>query len=115
PIERIRWRRARCAPAPRRPMAEVKLPTVGVVVTCFNCRDYIADAIRSVAGQTLRDFECVVVDDASTDDSGDVIQQLLIELADPRFSLVRLERNVGQTGATRRGLARTRATFVCFL
>ena len=41
--------------------------------------------------------------------------QLLDELADPRFSLIRLDKNVGQTGATRRGLAATRATFVCFL
>jgi glycosyltransferase involved in cell wall biosynthesis len=96
-------------------MAENKLPAVSVVVTCFNCRDYIADAIRSVARQTLHDFECVIVDDASTDDSAAVIQQVLVELADARFTLVRLERNVGQTGATRQGLAHTRATFVCFL
>jgi glycosyltransferase involved in cell wall biosynthesis len=96
-------------------MAEIKLPTISVVVTCFNCRDYIADAIRSVARQTLRDFECVIVDDASTDDSAAVIQQVLVELTDARFTLVRLERNVGQTGATRQGLAHTRATFVCFL
>jgi glycosyltransferase involved in cell wall biosynthesis len=97
-------------------MAEDKLPKIGVVVTCYNCRDYIADAIRSVARQTLRDFECVIVDDASTDGSPDVIQQTLDGLADPRFRLVRLEKNVGQTGATRRGLALlTNVTFVCFL
>lgn len=92
-----------------------KLPTVSVVVTCFNTRDYIADAIRSVARQTLKGFECVVVDDASTDGSAEVIQRTLGELADPRFSLIRLERNLGQTGATRRGLAETKGTFVCFL
>ena len=51
-------------------MSEAKLPGISVVVTCYNCRDYIGDAIRSVARQTLRDFECVVVDDASTDDFG---------------------------------------------
>ncbi len=96
-------------------MADTKLPKISVVVTCYNCRDYIGDAIRSVARQTLHDFECVVVDDASTDDSAAAIQQTLDELADPRFSLLRLEKNVGQTGATRRGLAATRATFVCFL
>jgi glycosyltransferase involved in cell wall biosynthesis len=96
-------------------MADTKLPKISVVVTCYNCRDYIGDAIRSVARQTLRDFECVVVDDASTDDSASVVQQTLDELADPRFSLLRLEKNVGQTGATRRGLANTHATFVCFL
>ncbi len=96
-------------------MSDAKLPKISVVVTCYNCRDYIGDAIRSVARQTLRDFDCIVVDDASTDDSAAVVQQTLDELADPRFSLLRLEKNVGQTGATRRGLAVTRATFVCFL
>jgi glycosyltransferase involved in cell wall biosynthesis len=92
-----------------------KLPKISVIVTCFNCRDYIADAIRSVARQTLRDFECVIVDDASTDDSAAVIQQTLDELADSRFTLVRLHKNVGQTGATRRGLQLTKAPFVSFL
>lgn len=96
-------------------MSDSKLPKTSVVVTCYNCRDYIGDAIRSVARQTLRDFECVIVDDASTDDSAEVVRQLLDELADPRFSFIRLDRNVGQTGATRRGLAATKATFVCFL
>jgi glycosyltransferase involved in cell wall biosynthesis len=96
-------------------MVDPSLPKISVVVTCYNCRDYVADAIRSVARQTLRDFECVIVDDASTDDSVAVVRQLLDELADPRFSLIRLDRNVGQTGATRRGLAATQATFVCFL
>ena len=96
-------------------MSGAKLPRVSVVVTCYNCRDYIGDAIRSVARQTLRDFDCVIVDDASTDDSAAVVKQTLDELADLRFRLIRLEKNVGQTGATRRGLAETRATFVCFL
>lgn len=96
-------------------MSEVRLPRISVVVTCYNCRDYIAAAIRSVAQQTLRDFDCVIVDDASTDDSAAVIQSTLDGLADSRFRLVRLEKNAGQTGATRRGLAETRAMFVCFL
>lgn len=96
-------------------MTEARLPRISVVVTCYNCRDYIAAAIRSVARQTLRDFECVIVDDASTDDSVAVVEQTLSELADARFRHVRLDRNVGQTGATRRGLAETNAMFVCFL
>ena len=96
-------------------MTDFKLPKISVVVTCYNCRDYIADAIRSVARQTVRDFECVIVDDAATDDSAAVIQRTLDELNDPRFSLVRLPKNVGQTGATRAGLQHTNAPFVSFL
>jgi glycosyltransferase involved in cell wall biosynthesis len=96
-------------------VSDAKLPKISVVVTCYNCRDYIADAIRSVARQTLAGFECVIVDDASTDDSVAVIERTLGELNDQRFSLTRLEKNVGQTGATRAGLAKTDAPFVCFL
>ncbi len=96
-------------------MADTTLPRISVVVTCFNCLDYIGDAIRSVARQTFRDFDCMIVDDASTDNSAAVIEATLDELGDPRFSLVRLAKNVGQTGATRAGLARTTAPFVCFL
>src|SRR6059058_3132256 len=96
-------------------MSDGKLPKISVIVTCFNCCDYIGDAIRSVARQTLRDFECVIVDDASTDDSADVVRRTLDELADSRFSQIRLPKNVGQTGATRRGLAATKGSFVCFL
>ena len=75
-------------------MTEAKLPRISVVVTCYNCRDYIADAIRSVARQTLRDFDCVIVDDASTDDSVAVVQQTLEELGDARFRHIRLDKNV---------------------
>ena len=96
-------------------MPDTQLPRVSVVVTCFNCPDYVGDAIRSVARQSFRDFDCVIVDDASTDNSADVVQKLLDELNDPRFRLIRLEKNVGQTGATRRGLAAVQAPFVCFL
>ena len=63
-------------------MTDATLPKISVVVTCYNSRDYIGDAIRSVARQTLRDFECVIVDDASTDNSVAVIQQTLDELND---------------------------------
>lgn len=96
-------------------MNDAKLPKISVVVTCYNCRDYIDDAIRSVARQTLHDFECLIVDDASTDESVATIERTLAALADRRFSLVKLPKNVGQTGATRAGLARTQAPFVCFL
>jgi glycosyltransferase involved in cell wall biosynthesis len=99
----------------RASMADPKLPRIGVVVTSYNCRDYIAEAIQSVAVQTLAGFDCVIVDDASTDGSADLIQATLDGMNDARFRLVRLARNVGQTGATREGLKHTAGTFVCFL
>jgi glycosyltransferase involved in cell wall biosynthesis len=96
-------------------VSDLKVPKVSIVVTCYNCRSYVGDAIRSVARQTLRGFECVIVDDASTDDSLDVIRHTLDALNDSRFSMIRVAENLGQAGASRVGLERTHAPFVCFL
>jgi glycosyltransferase involved in cell wall biosynthesis len=61
-------------------------PTVSVCVPAYNAAPYIAETVASVLGQTYDDFELVVVDDASTDGTTDVVAGF----ADPR---VRLERN----------------------
>jgi glycosyltransferase involved in cell wall biosynthesis len=68
-----------------------------------------------VARQTVRDISVVVVDDASTDRSDEVIRQCLARLDDPRFRYVRLDSNLGQAGAVRRGLMELDTPFVCFL
>ena len=92
-----------------------RVPAIGVVVTNHNNGAYVERAIGSIARQTLRDLHVVVVDDASTDQSDMTIRQCLADLDDPRFRYVRLESNVGQTGAVRRGLAELDTPFVCFL
>lgn len=91
------------------------VPSVGVVITNCNNRPYVGDAIESAASQTIRDIRVVVVDDASTDDSDEAIRDVLSRLNDPRFHYVRLESNLGQAGAIRRGLADLATPFVCFL
>jgi len=91
------------------------VPPVGVVIANYNNGAFVGRAIESVARQSCRNLRTIVVDDASTDDSVAVVQQTLEELADARFRHIRLDKNVGQTGATRRGLAETNAMFVCFL
>ncbi|SJZ42156.1 Glycosyl transferase family 2 [Enhydrobacter aerosaccus] len=96
-------------------MGTAKLPRVGVVIANHNNESYVADAIASAARQTVRNIEVIVVDDASTDGSDKIIRDTLARMSDPRFRYVRLEKNCGQTGAIRRGVAELRAPFVCFL
>jgi glycosyltransferase involved in cell wall biosynthesis len=96
-------------------MGIAKLPRVGVVIANHNNEAYVAEAIVSAARQTVRHIEVVVVDDASTDCSDEVIRTTLAKMADPRFRYIRLETNCGQTGAIRRGIAELRTPFVCFL
>ena len=90
-------------------------PTVGVVVANHNNSAFVGRAIESVARQTVRNLRVVVVDDASTDESDDAIRQCLSRLNDARFSYVRLDSNLGQAGAIRRGMAGLDMPFVCVL
>jgi glycosyltransferase involved in cell wall biosynthesis len=90
-------------------------PTVGVVVANHDNSAFVTRAIDSVARQSFRDIRVVVVDDASNDDSDDVIREHLSKLADARFQYIRLPSNVGQAGSLRSGLDELGTAFVCFL
>jgi glycosyltransferase involved in cell wall biosynthesis len=96
-------------------MSSGKLPQVGVIVTTHNCGAYAAEAIASVADQTIRNLEVVVVDDASTDGTAEAIRSVLADGRDPRFRFEELKSNRGQAGAVRCGLASIRAPFVSIL
>ncbi len=91
------------------------LPRVSVIVSCYNYAKYIEAALDSVAGQSYRDFECVVVDDASSDNSVEIIENWLGRAADPRFRLVSKPSNGGQLSALADGLAATDGEFVAML
>ena len=90
-------------------------PPVGVVIANHNNCAFVEKAIESVAHQTVRDLQVVVVDDASTDRSDEVIRRCLARLGDTRFRYVKLGTNLGQAGALRRGMAELDTPFVCFL
>src|SRR5205807_135482 len=90
-------------------------PPVGVVVANHDNCAFVETAIESAARQTVRDIRVVVVDDASTDASDEAIRRCLARLDDRRFRYVKLERNVGQGGAMRRGMAELDTPFICFL
>jgi glycosyltransferase involved in cell wall biosynthesis len=93
----------------------VSLPRVTVVVTCFNYGRFVEEALASVAAQTYEIFNCVVVDDASTDDSFATVEQWISNKRDGRFRLIRNERNLGQMGSLVAGLAGTEGEFVALL
>jgi glycosyltransferase involved in cell wall biosynthesis len=67
------------------------MPKVSVILTSFNHVKYIRDAIDSTINQTFTDFDLIIVDDASTDDSWSIIQNYL----DPRIRAYCNEVNEG--------------------
>lgn len=86
-------------------------PRVSIVVSCYNYGQYVAACLRSIQQQTFTDFEVVVVDDGSTDNSEQQIQPFL---QDARFRYVKQE-NGGQAKAKNRGIREARAELVAFL
>lgn len=72
-------------------------PIVSFVVINYNYEDYLAEAIDSVLAQDYPDIECLVVDNASTDGSRDVLARY--EGMDARLSIRRFDRNLNQMGA----------------
>lgn len=85
-------------------------PRVSVIMPCWNRAGFVADAIRSVLGQTLTDFELLVVDDGSTDGSRDVVRSF----SDARLRLLCGEHQ-GISAAMNAGLAAARGRFIARL
>lgn len=90
-------------------------PLVSVIVTAHNYAEFVGDSLRSVRAQAYERFECIVVDDCSTDNTPGVVGALLREWQDPRFRSIRLNDNLGQLGAQLRGFRESTGQFVVFL
>ena len=87
---------------------------VSVIVPCFNGAAFIARTIESVLSQTHSQFELIVVDDCSTDDSAAIVNDYWQR--DPRVSLLSMPRNAGAPAAPRNaGVRAARASWVAFL
>ncbi len=85
-------------------------PAVTVVVPLFNKGPYVKRALDSIANQSFRDFEVLVVDDGSTDDGPCTAERY----PDPRFRLIR-QANSGPGAARNRGVEAARGGLIAFL
>lgn len=87
-------------------------PRVSVVIPCFNYGHFVTEAIQSVREQTFQDWELIIVDDGSTDDSHVIIKAAIKD--EPRARLLR-QTNQGVAHARNKGIAEARAEFICCL
>ena len=83
-----------------------------VVITSYNYRDYVAEAVDSALAQTRPAEQVIVVDDGSTDGSADLLRSRYGN--DPRVTLL-CTPNGGQLAAFQRGVAAVDADVICFL
>ena len=89
-------------------------PAISVVIATYNRSQTLAHAIESVLRQTFPDWELIVVGDACTDDTAEVVARYVA--ADPRVRFVNLERNWGeQTAPNNVGRSLARAPLIAYL
>src|SRR5215211_7191977 len=85
---------------------------VSVVIPCYNQAHFLGEAIRSVLYQTYQDFEVIVVNDGSEDNTEEVASAYVA--GDPRVRLI-TQQNRGLAESRNRGLAEARGEYVVFL
>jgi hypothetical protein len=93
--------------------AEARAPRLSVIIAAWNAGATIEAAVRSALDQRDVDLECVVVDDASDDDTAAVLARLVAE--DDRLVVARMATNGGVSEARNRALALARGTWLTFL
>ncbi len=80
---------------------------------CFNSAEYIEESIYSVIHQTYKNWELLVIDDGSSDESKEIVK--LIQNKEPRVVLLENKLQKGAAGARNYGLEMSKGRFVCFL
>jgi glycosyltransferase involved in cell wall biosynthesis len=85
---------------------------VSVIIPCYNQAVFIPTAIASLQAQTFGEWECMVVDDGSTDNTAEVVSN--IALKEPRIRLLQ-KRNGGSASARDMGLEHAKGEFIQFL
>lgn len=79
---------------------EHKIPLVSVIVPCYNHEKYVTLCIESVMNQTFKDFELIVIDDGSKDNSPEILKNLQEKYG---FTLI-LQQNIGLSATLNKGL-----------
>ncbi|MFN3781956.1 MAG: glycosyltransferase family 2 protein, partial [Candidatus Kapaibacteriota bacterium] len=87
------------------------LPLVSVIIPCYNLAQYLPEAVESVVKQTFTDWECIIVNDGSTDDTSDVAREIISKYTDKKIYLLEKE-NGGPAEARNFGIRHSKGKFI---
>jgi len=86
---------------------------VSIIMPAYNCQDFIEESIDSVINQSYIDWELIIIDDCSEDDTVSIIQKKIN--VDNRIKLYRLETNSGAAIARNTAISYAKGEFIAFL
>jgi len=84
-----------------------------IIIPAYNAEKYIERAINSVLNQTFQDFEIIVINDASVDNTAELVENLAKK--NKKIKLINLKENKGQGAARNIGIKKARGEFIAFL
>jgi len=85
------------------------MTSISIIVPCYNYGNYIPEALSSIREQTYTNWECIIVDDGSTDNSRQVTEAFIQN--DPRFKLISVA-NSGVSAARNTGVAHSKGAYI---
>jgi len=86
------------------------MPEISVIIPAYNNEKYIAETLKSLQAQSFKDFEVIIVNDGSTDNT----QKIIDSFDDDRIKSV-VQENAGVSAARNRGIKEATGEYVCFL
>ncbi|MDE6379701.1 MAG: glycosyltransferase [Muribaculaceae bacterium] len=88
------------------------METISVIVPVYNAEKWLRDALESLQSQTYTDFEAILVDDGSADESAGICRDICAK--DPRFRLIS-QTNTGVSSARNAGMDQARGEWIAFM
>ena len=90
-------------------------PLVSVIIVNYNGEKYLGNLFKSLANQTLKSFEVIVIDNASTDKSVDILEQLSLDKTLPKVTVFKNKKNVGFCLSNNQGIKLAVGDYVVLL
>ncbi len=91
----------------------MNLYTVTIIIPVYNTEEYLKECLDSVVNQTFKDFECICINDGSTDNSLKILEEY--SKKDNRFTVINLPENKGQGKARNEGLKIAKGKYITFI
>lgn len=87
-----------------------KNPKVSIVIPIYNAEKYIAEAIEGLLNQTFKDFELILVNDCSTDNTSEILKEYAQR--DKRIKIINNEKNLRVSAAANRGIKEAKGEYI---
>mgnify|MGYP003293160590 FL=1 len=89
------------------------MPKISIVTPAYNCAKYLEEAVNSVLSQTWQDWELLIIDDCSRDNTYACMQEIAKQ--DQRIRIFQNSRNLGAAGTRNFGIRQAKGQWIAFL